>query len=873
MMRRIRFLGRVALTLSCWPHAVSAADSPPPRRYFAHEVREDRNGVIAPWYRGQNGQCDFRVRVAAETLKRYPWADTNLTSRPAPHFVFNGQWAIDSNGTIRVNSQLSDWDNGDLGQRSASLLSGLVAYYRYTGDPAAIGLITLTADYLLDYAQTPPTHPWPGFLISCPTKGKAYRHADPQGFIQLDVSAQVGSGLVAAYKLTGQPRYLEAVRRWADLLAQHCDFSDGAQPWNRYANPEDVKWDTRLTAGVSLILQFLDDVIGLGYQGQGNALVKARDAGDRYLREVLLPAWSLDPTFGHHFWDWLNQTATCSAPCYTAEYLMNRAQAFPGWQRDTRNFLSLFFCRASVDPNSAGGTYSGAWAFPESSSCCGKSLQYPTLLFAATLARYGELAESPWARELARRQSLLCTYDAHETGVVEDGMDGGAVVAGAWFNLAHPWPLRCALGLIAWQPGLMGANRENHIVRATSVVRDVHYGKGRIAYATFDASSPCEEVLRLSYPPERVSAGGVALKPRRELSENGYRLEALSNGDCLVRIRHDGSRDVEIQGADPQALVDDDQLEYEGSWSVEDHPAAAGRKQHVASRAGGQASVRFVGNQVRLIGSVGPQGGQADVFVDGTKQLCGIDFWCPQPRDQQVLYYKNGLAQGPHTLKIASLGTRNPLSSDTRIWIDAVQTSAAQGETGYGEGAGPTETQRVIFGYVGRQDYLDSTGNLWRPATEFTLRLQTLADPVPLAFWTEPQLAQVAGTMDPELYRYGIHGRDFTAYFTVAPAHSYHVRLKFCQANAPLHPGDFATCIEIQGNEVVSDMDVAATAGGLGRAVDLVFLDVQPKNGVIAIRSRHRLSGQAAIQAIEVGPGPSAEGAKPVKANFPPVSK
>ena len=44
----------------------------------------------------------------------------------------------------------------------------------------------------------------------------------------------------------------------------------------------------------------------------------------------------------------------------------------------------------------------------------------------------------PWAREVARRQTILCTYDAHETGVVEDNVDGGVMVAGQWFNSRPP---------------------------------------------------------------------------------------------------------------------------------------------------------------------------------------------------------------------------------------------------------------------------------------------------------------------------------------------------------------------------------------------------------------------------------------------------
>ncbi len=65
-------------------------------------------------------------------------------------------------------------------------------------------------------------------------------------------------------------------------------------------------------------------------------------------------------------------------------------------------------------------------------------------------------------------------------------------------------------------------------------------------------------------------------------------------------------------------------------------------------------------------------------------------------------------------------------------------------------------------------------------------------------------------------------------------------------------------------------MDIAATAGGLGKAVDLVFNDIRPQHGVIAIRFQGTVSTIAMIQAIEVGPGPSAAGAKPVAFPFPP---
>ena len=81
-------------------------------------------------------------------------------------------------------------------------------------------------------------------------------------------------------------------------------------------------------------------------------------------------------------------------------------------------------------------------------------------MLVSPLARYAALADDAWAREIARRESILTTYDAHETGVVEDLITGGANVASGWFNSAHPCPLRMVMGMLAWQPELFGPARE-----------------------------------------------------------------------------------------------------------------------------------------------------------------------------------------------------------------------------------------------------------------------------------------------------------------------------------------------------------------------------------------------------------------------------
>ena len=251
------------------------------------------------------------MRIAAETLKRYPWTTTSNAIAAYPHYVFSGAWQISSNGVITPKNP-GDWMNGDLSQRATSLLNGFVDYYRYSGDPAAIAHLTYMADFLVDHCVTPPDHPWPGLFISVPVKGKPYGACDPRGMIQLDLVGCTGQALLRAYQLTGNRRWFDAAAHWGDLLAAHCALDPKQDPWPRYANPETAPWKSnKQTGGVTMILGFLDELIRLGHTGPEGRLLAARDAGQRYLRDPLLPAWSVNDTWGRYFWDWDNPVQNC----------------------------------------------------------------------------------------------------------------------------------------------------------------------------------------------------------------------------------------------------------------------------------------------------------------------------------------------------------------------------------------------------------------------------------------------------------------------------------------------------------------------------------------------------------------------------------
>ncbi len=837
------------------PSADVAAAPPSLKAYYAHDTAEDRYGVIAPWHRGLNGQLDERATIAVDVYKRYPWVGRDKAVMAAPDFVYNSHWSIKPDGAILI-PPTTDWMCGDLCQRAWSIVKGLTAYYQYSGDPVAFVYIPLTVDYILDYAQTPANAPWPRFPISTPTKGKAYGKCDPTARNQLDLCAITGLEVLRAHKLTGNPRYLAAARHWGDVFAQKCDFRTKLLPWGRYVDPSVVGWSDVMTGTTTVIVEFLDQLIDGGYSGNRGLIVRARDRGRAFVNQQMLPRWLVNDTWARTYWDWDNPIM-CGMVAMCADHIMAHPQAYPTWRTDVRNMLSLLLNRNAADPNSMGDAYSGAWAFPESAVCCGTSLSYEQYTCAPTWVRYGALAKDPWAAEIGRRMILMATYDSQRNGVVKDGLLGEAVATGEWSNLAHPWPLCQTMEAMAWAPRDLAPNRENHIVRSTSVVTRVAYQRGRIAWRTFDARPGVTEVLRLAFVPTRVLAGGRPLPRRIDLKVRGYVVEKLPNGDAIVQVRHDGARDVLLTGADPQNAAGPKAFTFDDWWRTEGGTSRAFR----ADREGASASLTFTGTQVRVLGDVGPDGGWADAYLDGERLPTTVEFWCPTRRADQALFRRGGLATGSHTLRIVARGAHNPLAKGAWVRIAGAQWSAATGDAGCGSGGGPAGAQRFIFGYPDRDDYVDTHGNRWRPGAEFVVRSGYGADTVEKSWWTNRRSLYVGKTADPELYRFGVHAKEFWVNVTAAPG-TYDVTLKF--AETPLTPWleqeegwkpvlhDVTT--SINGTEVLRAFQPSEAAGGTFRAVDRTYRGIRPSHGLIRIHFRGTEKREAMVQAIEIVP-------------------
>lgn len=83
-----------------------------------------------------------------------------------------------------------------------------------------------------------------------------------------------------------------------------------------------------------------------------------------------------------------------------------------------------------------------------------------------------------------------------------------------------------------------------------------------------------------------------------------------------------------------------------------------------------QAIVHFEGTGVSWIGFRGPQAGIATVHLDGVC-VATVDLFDPIEHVEAVVYSVNGLPPGPHSLIVQATGTRNILSTDPFVVVDA----------------------------------------------------------------------------------------------------------------------------------------------------------------------------------------------------------
>jgi hypothetical protein len=118
------------------------------------------------------------------------------------------------------------------------------------------------------------------------------------------------------------------------------------------------------------------------------------------------------------------------------------------------------------------------------------------------------------------------------------------------------------------------------------------------------------------------------------------------------------------------AYQESDGVVFDGTWKQATPSSVSGGALRYSGMAGRSATITFTGNSVAWVSTVGPSRGIARVFVDGVL-VRSVDLYAPALGARRVVYARNGLPDGVHTIRIEVTGTRNAASSGNRVDLDA----------------------------------------------------------------------------------------------------------------------------------------------------------------------------------------------------------
>ena len=417
--------------------------------------------------------------------------------------------------------------------------------YPYTGDPRMMTFLQDFVDYELENGRTPEGYVWAQVPYASANPGdRRYTGWSVHGedYVEPHVVGEDGYAYLRLYEMTGNTKYLRAAIRCAEALAKNFKAGDAENsPWPVRCYARDGKVEGKgmgnYSANVIEPIMLLDELIRI-QQGDVATYKTVREGAWSWFQKYPLAnnVWvgyfeDVPPRMEN-----MNQVI----PLEFARYVLLHPEKDAEWREHSRKLIEW----VKTTPKWPKHTVHGATITNEQgdgvefccnlpNQCCDSHTARLAAVEALYYAKTGDVAY----KEMAFRSFNWVTYF--------QGLAGGAHSPFGyqwWFTDEFsdgPRRLMDAFWAVpAWAP-----EDESHLVGSNSPVTKISYLKDSVTYSTFDPESV--DVLRLDFKPEFVTAGGKPLQQRKDLDHAGYTFDESTK---VLRIRHDDSRDVDIQG-------------------------------------------------------------------------------------------------------------------------------------------------------------------------------------------------------------------------------------------------------------------------------------------------------------------------------------
>ncbi|MEN6384392.1 MAG: hypothetical protein ABFD79_04270, partial [Phycisphaerales bacterium] len=363
---------------------------------------------------------------------------------------------------------------------------------------------------------------------------------DGKGFIEPDKVGELGLAYLKFYEFTGEKKYLDAATKCADALVMHITkWDEDHSPWPFRVDAKTGKIvKEKYTSNTVGPIRLLDEMIKLKI-GNTPDYRRTRNSAFEWLMAypVRNNVWTQYFEDIYIYPDYrTNINQYC--PMETARYLLENPQFDPQWKKNceniikwvTENFAKDSFTMAGLPEK---GNQWGAEVLSEQINDMDKMSSH-TARFASVLALWYEKTGDRIALERAYRSFNWATYSCDDKGLVKTSIDEGT---GYWFSDGYGDYMRHFLRGMASAPQ-WAPNDENHLLRSSSIVRNIKYSDDKITYKTFADSSV--EFFKLTAEPEKIYSGTEIL------SKNLYSVKKIPGGGVGVTVRHPGQTEITI---------------------------------------------------------------------------------------------------------------------------------------------------------------------------------------------------------------------------------------------------------------------------------------------------------------------------------------
>jgi hypothetical protein len=543
---------------------ISTVDEP---EIAGRPVQLDSHGLLLPWpfpeSTGDSYSSDF---LAQWTIL---WDQFQRQRLPYFYCCF----AIDPVTYEMIPDR--NWANSTAYLRA--MLEGFVEHlYPYTGDERTLTFLESFVDYEMENGTTPKDkdYLWPGVPYPSANPGAPHYSgwsSHGEDYVEPHVIGEDGYAYVRLYEMTGKTKYLRAAIHFADVLFKNYKPGDALHsPWPVRCFARDGRVEGKgmgpYSANVLGPISLFDELIRLK-QGHVSDYAKVRRAAWQWLEAYPLKnnVWvgyfeDVPPTMGN-----MNNVI----PLELARYVLLHPETDPDWRQHSQQLMEW----VKTTPKWPKYLVHGALVTTEQGDgvnfCCNKPNQCcdsHTARLAAVEALYFSRTGDDNYKEESFRSFNWVTYF--------QGLPGKAHAPFSeqwWFTDEFAdGPRRLMDGLWAvpeWAPA-----NESHLLGSTSVLTKISYGRGAITYSTFDRESI--DVLRVDFDPTKVSAGGILLSKRSDLSQEGFIFDSSTR---VLRIRHRRSGIVHIEGtggsATPLFVTFDDPHQAAGTALRGEYPA------------------------------------------------------------------------------------------------------------------------------------------------------------------------------------------------------------------------------------------------------------------------------------------------------------